>query len=431
MSRAGEIKEWAVCRVCGNDKLTPVLSLGDLCASDFLAPGEEHLARAYPLTLVLCDKGGGGCGLLQLKHTVSPETLYRNYWYRSGMNTSMTRELHGIARKAESLLDLRERDFVLDIAANDGTLLRGYHTSGIRLTGFEPAKNLAEYNAVGTDRIIPEFFDAKLWEDEFGGQKVKVITAIAMFYDLENPNQFVADAAKILDDEGIFIIQMSYLPLMLSQNAFDNILHEHLEYYSLLALESLLARHGLEAFDVELNDVNGGSFRIYIRHKGKGKTIRVSEGAYERLQNLRNEEEQSGLHTKTIYDEFVARVHNTKDKVVDFIKREKENGKTTYVYGASTKGNTLLQFFNLNHTLITAAAERNPDKWGKKTVATNIPIISEEEARTAMPDYFLVLPWHFLGEFKEREIDFLRRGGKFIVPLPIPHLHDGEKEIYL
>jgi hypothetical protein len=406
------------CRVCGFNDLSPIISLGELYVSDFLGSEEGDRAKKAPLELILCEESKGGCGLLQLKHTVSHEALYRNYWYRSGMNKTMTDELNGIAAKVESLLDLKEGDFVLDIGANDGTLLRGYKVKGISLTGFEPAKNLVAWNSEGTTKIIQDFFNLESWQKEFGNTKAKSITAIAMFYDLDDPNKFVADVAGCLDDNGVFIIQMSYLPLMLSQNAFDNICHEHLKYYSLLSLENLLKRHNLEVFDVELNDINGGSFRIYIKHKNGGANIKISEGANKRIDYLRNYEKEIGLNNRKIYDEFVKRVYDIKDKISNFIKDEIKQGKKVYIYGASTKGNTLLQFFNLDNNLISAAAERNPDKWGKKTVGTNIPIISEAQARADKPDYFLVLPWHFLKEFKERESEYLKNGGKFIVPLP-------------
>ncbi len=414
------------CRVCGHSSLTSVLSFGEMHVSDFITPEEAGRARAYPLELVLCNEESGGCGLLQLRHTVSQETLYRNYWYRSGTNQTMTKELEGIARTAERLVGLASGDYVLDIAANDGTLLRGYATAGIHRAGFEPARNLARYNSVGTKKIIQEFFGYPAWEREFGAAKAKIVTAIAMFYDLEDPNQFVADVAKLLDPNGVFIIQMSYLPLMLSQNAFDNVVHEHLEYYSLRSLEHLLARHRLEAFDVELNDVNGGSFRVYIRHHGKGSGIHAHEGATERMRELRARESALGLGERATYEAFSARVNDTKQKVRRFIESEVAQGKKIYVYGASTKGNTLLQFFGLHHPLILAAAERNADKWGKRTVGTMIPIISEAQARAEEPDYFLILPWHFLTEFKAREADFLRRGGKFIVPLPEFKIIDAE-----
>lgn len=407
------------CRVCGREPLLPILSLGDLYVSDFLDPHQDDAAAPkFPLELVLCNESQGGCGLLQLKHTVPHESLYRNYWYRSGMNQTMTDELVSIAKKVESLVVLNDGDYVIDIGANDGTLLRGFSKPGVKLTGFEPARNLAEYNKVGTTHIFEDFFNYQAWQKLFGDKKAKSITAIAMFYDLEDPNAFVSDVAKCLDQEGSFVIQMSYLPLMLSEVAFDNICHEHLEYYSLLSLENLLKRHGLEVFDVELNDVNGGSFRTYIRHQGQGLSINVDPKASERVSKIRKDEESLGLQDRAIYDDFVKKVMDLKNHLTAFISDESAKGKKIYAYGASTKGNTLLQFFNLDSKLITAAADRNPAKWGKKTIGTQIPIVSEAQARSEKPDYFLILPWHFIKEFKNREKEFFLSGGKFIVPLP-------------
>ncbi|MDP1689115.1 MAG: class I SAM-dependent methyltransferase [bacterium] len=406
------------CRVCGSKKLTAIFSLGDLYVSDFLDNSDMDSAQKAPLELVLCSANEGGCGLLQLKHTVSNEVMYRQYWYLSGTNKTMTNELHDIASTLESMVNLKEGDYVIDVGANDGTLLRGYKAKGVKLTGFEPAKNLEKHNSVGTTKIINDFFNFLAWQKEFGNVKAKVITAIAMFYDLNDPNIFVGDVVKCLDSDGVFIIQMSYLPSMLSTNELGNICHEHLEYYSLLSLENLLNRHNLEVFDVELNDINGGSFRAYIRHCGFGKNINVKNNAEGRVKALRESEARLGLADRKVYDEFVMRVNNIRDKVVSLIKDEVIKGKKVYVYGASTKGNTLLQYFNLDKSLITAAAERNPAKWGKKTVGTNIDIISEDKAREDNPDYFLVLPWHFLNEFREREATYLKNGGKFIVPMP-------------
>ncbi len=406
------------CRVCGNSELTSVFSLGELHVSDFLSEGEGERAFKAPLELVLCEEAKGGCGLVQLRHTVSHEAMYRNYWYRSGMNQTMTDALHGIARRAESLARLAPGDFVLDIGANDGTLLRAYAVPGLNRIGFEPARNLGPYNSEGTTKVLEDFFNYEAWEKEFSGKKAKVITAIAMFYDLEDPNRFVSDIGKCLDQEGVFIIQMSYLPLMLTTNELGNICHEHVEYYSLSSLENLLSRHGLEVFDAELNDINGGSFRTYIRHKGKGRNLAIPVEAGTRVAALREYEKSLGLGDRGIYKDFADRVNGIKEKLLSFLRREVGAGKKVYVYGASTKGNTVLQYFGIDQNMIPAAAERNKDKWGKRTVGTRIPIISEEQARRDKPDYFLVLPWHFLREFRARESDFLASGGKFIVPFP-------------
>jgi hypothetical protein len=372
----------------------------------------------YPLTLLLCDEKQGGCGLLQLQHTVPNEVMYRNYWYVSGTNKTMTDELHGIVKAAKRFVELAAGDHVLDIGANDGTLLRGYATDPVIKVGFEPARNLIPVTKLSADTVINDFFNYDAWHKQFSGKKAKIVTAIAMFYDLEDPNAFVRDVAKILHEDGIFVIQMSYLPLMLSQNAFDNICHEHLEYYSLRSLEHLLKRNKLAVCDVELNDVNGGSFRIYIKHEGGGKHLHIPNGAKERIAALHAEEKKLELSERKAYDAFAKRVEELKTKTVQFVKDAKKRGEKVYVYGASTKGNTLLQYYGLDREHVPFAAERNPQKWGKKTVGSRVPIISEEQARADKPHYFLVLPWHFLPEFKEREKEFFARGGKFIVPLP-------------
>ncbi|MFH1575560.1 MAG: class I SAM-dependent methyltransferase [Candidatus Nealsonbacteria bacterium] len=401
-----KIKIVNACRSCGAKKLVPIFSLGKLYISNFIDSPKTITAKT-PLELVLCRK----CSLLQLKHTVSPEQLYYNYWYFSGINKSMKDELADIAMKAAQLADLAPGEFVLDVGSNDSTLLLSYIKKNLKLIGFEPAKNLMSRARTGNVKIINEFFNYDAWTKKFGKAKAKIITAIAMFYDLDDPNKFIADIVKCLDKKGVFIIQMSYLPLMLQQNAFDNICQEHLEYYSLTSLENLLKRHGLEIFDVILNDVNGGSFRIYIQHKG-------SRSISSRVLRLKNSEKKLNLFDKKVYDDFALRVNSLKERLRNFIKNEVEKGKKVYIYGASTKGNTLLQFYNLDYRLIGAAADRNPIKWGKKTVGTKIPIIAEKQARAERPDYFLILPWHFLKEFVQREQDFLRSGGKFIVPLP-------------
>lgn len=406
------------CRVCGQKNLTPILSLGDLYVSDFLEPKEKGGIKA-PLELVLCNAKDGGCGLLQLKHTVSGEALYRHYWYLSGINKTMADELNGIANKATEIANLKAGDYVIDIGANDGTLLRGYNVDGLKTVGFEPAQNLEEYNSVGITKTIVDFFSHSSWVKEFGEAKAKAITAIAMFYDLDDPNTFISDIIKCLDDEGVLIIQMMYLPSFIERNAFDGICHEHLEYYSLFSLENLLKKHGLEVFDIETREeINEGSLRIYIRKIGHGTSLNILPGTKERVLELREKEDNLGLGDKKIYEDLVKRVLEAKERSVSFIKQEVALGKKIHGYAASTKGNTTLQFYGLTSGLIEAIADRNSQKWGKLTIGSRIPIISEEESRAEKPDYYFILAWHFLSEFTEREKEFFEKGGKFIIPMP-------------
>ena len=406
------------CRVC-NGLLEAILSLGEQYVSDFLDPLQSDGIKA-PLELVLCQN----CRLLQLKHTVPADAMYKTYWYRSGTNQTMRTALADIANKAEQLIHLQAGEAVLDIGCNDGTLLSSYQTPGTHKIGCDPAENLAGCSRKVADSMLVEFFAADTFFREPGLENVRprIVTSIAMFYDLEEPHKFVADIKRVMHPDGLWIVQMSYLPSMLKLNDFGNICHEHLEYYSLHSFEYLLNLHDFDLVDVELNDVNGGSFRAYIRNRTADKGSFGDEGyrraANERIDGLREEEIKLKLHKVEPYREFAARVEGVKLNICRFVKENVEQKKKVYVYGASTKGNTMLQYFGLDHSLIGAAAEKNPDKWGKVTVGTRIPIVSEEEARAARPDYFLVLPWHFVEEFKAREKDYLSSTGRFIVPLP-------------
>ena len=399
------------CRSCGSTNLTNILSLGLQYPSNFIELNSISDKREQiPLELIFCEKKD--CGLLQLKHTASRESLYKKYWFRSGLNEKMVEALKDITKSVEKRISLSENDIVLDIGCNDGTLLRSYQ-SKVRLVGFEPASNLVDEAKEGTELIINNFFSFYEFVQHFPNERIKVITSIAMFYDLEDPNSFVSDIVNCLDRDGIWVIQMAYLIPMLELNAFDNIVHEHLEYWSLKSLKRLLEEHDLEIFDVELNDVYGGSFRIFVKTK-KNDKINIQNSVDEFLKK----EDEFGLEKKETYLNFANRVNSLKNKLNDFIKKEISNGKLIYAYGASTKGNTLLQFYNLNNKLISKAADRDSKKFGKMTVGSNIPVISEEQARDEKPDYFLVLPWHLVDFFKERENEFLNNGGKFIVPLP-------------
>jgi SAM-dependent methyltransferase len=412
------MKTWTSCRVCGGS-LDPILSLGDQYVSTFLSPEQPDGPKA-PLELVLCQQ----CRLLQLRHTVSGDIMYQNYWYRSGTNQTMRNALADISGTAEKLASLKPGDSVLDIGCNDGTLLGSYTVPGLYRIGFDPAQNLAVFSRKIADKVLVGFFDAATFsaDPELRNFRPKVVTSIAMFYDLEDPNKFVSDIKTIMHLDGVWIMQMSYLPLMLKQNDFGNICHEHLEYYSLQSLEHLLHRHGFSIVDAQLNDVNGGSIRVFIRNREAEPSAfgdsDYRKQAVDRLSKLHASEAELGLDHTTPYREFAERVEGIKRQVCDFIQGQVERKKKVFVYGASTKGNTMLQYFGLDHSVIDAAAERNPDKWGMLTVGTRIPIISEAEARAAKPDYFLVLPWHFIEEFKAREQDYLSSTGKFIVPLP-------------
>ena len=404
------------CRICGNPDLIPILNLGVQALSGRFPSENEPDPPKAPLELVKCNdtKSSDYCGLLQLKHSVSPEELYLyKYGYRSGINQTMQLHLKGTVQRVEEIVDLRAGDVVIDIGSNDATLLKYYKTQGLRRIGIDPTgEQFLEYYTEDIE-LISDFFNLSNYSSATSDKQAKVITSIAMFYDLPAPTSFVEDIKKVLHPDGIWVLEQSYMPTMLKMNSFDTVCHEHLEYYSLMQIDWMLRRSDLRIFDVEFNDINGGSFRIYACHNDS-----VFQSNQKKINQVFSNEENLKLDSELPYKEFKERVLRIKDDLYNFLTTEKAKGKSIYIYGASTKGNVLLQFCNIDHTLITAAADRNPEKWGCRTPITNIPIISEEEARKAKPDYFLVLPWHFRQEFIKREADFLASGGKFIFPLP-------------
>lgn len=398
------------CRVCNSPKLSPLFSLGTQFLNDF--PTKENIStgRKAPLEMIFCEN----CTLVQLKHTAPQELLYsRFYWYKSGVTETMKKALKEIAEIAEKRFNLKPGDVILDIGSNDGTLLRQFTVPNLITVGIEPATNLAEEGKQGITHFINDFwiYD-KYWQAV--GKKAKIITALGMFYDMEDPNQFIADAAKALTEEGVFIAQLMCLKNMLDGNDVGNICHEHLEYYSFSSLEYLFGKNGLDIFDIEINDVNGGSYRLYA--KKKGAVINVPKGAAERIAKIKFDEKD--YRNQQVYLNFFQRLEQNKQKCLDFIKQETAKGKKVWIYGASTKGNVILQYYGLDHTLIKAASERSPWKFERYTVGTGIPILPEEEARKAQPDYFLVLPYAFFKEMYTRETEWRQKGGKWIVPLP-------------
>ncbi len=398
------------CRICDSTLLKPLYSIGEQYINNFIRKDEIKKCIKAPLEMVICDN----CTLLQLKHTAPQELLYaRYYWYKSGVTVTMNKALRDITSKVEIMFDLKEGDVVLDIGSNDGTLLRSYSVPGLITIGVEPADNLLEEGKQGLTYHIHDFWNHDVYE-KIVQKKAKIITAIGMFYDMEDPNQFIADVEKVLCDDGVFISQLMCLKNMLDSNDVGNICHEHLEYYSFKSLEYLFNRNSLQIFDVEINNVNGGSYRVYA--KKMGAIVQENKGAFKRVQLVRDSE--NGLDSKKVHINFFNRLEENKRKCTDFIKKEIAKGKTVWVYGASTKGNVILQYYGLDHTLIEAASERSPWKWGKYTVGTMIPCVPEDEARKAQPDYFLVLPYAFLDEFYEREKEWRKKGGKFLVPLP-------------
>ena len=399
-----DVKEIKSCRACGSTRLETVLDLGNLCVSDFIGPCQTEDEDRAPLELMVCDD----CSLVQLRHTVDRDRLYRDYWYHSGTNESMVAALRDVAEDACRRVELTPGDAALDIGANDGTMLRMF-PKGIRRIGFEPSDIFSKglsWMRTG-DTWCPTYFppNEEWLMESICPSKPRIITSIAMFYDVDDPNAFVEAIKNWLHPDGVWVVQFQDLHAMLACNGFDNICHEHLTYWGQYALYDLVARHGLRVVDVSHNRTNGGSVRYIVKHDQwdppRPEPKHSTQFGYQ-LRNFRREAERLKEATLLMLTEW------------------KAQGKTVYGYGASTKGNTLLQYYGIGPELLPAIADRNPDKWGRLTVGTHIPIISEEEMRERRPDYLFALPWHFIDSFTKRE------NATFIVPLPSLHLARGD-----
>lgn len=411
------------CRICGSRALTPVISLGDqLLASAFVLDGEpaDLPSRKVPLDLIRCDPrlDENACGLVQLRHSYPKELIYGNYWYMSGINQTMQDALTEITQRTKQFVILRAGDIILDIGCNDGTMLRAFDVAGADLIGFDPAKNLALPDEPFL-RVVDFFSEQSFRQVRKANARAKVITSIAMFYDLDDPAAFVRDVAAVLDPEGIWIMQVADLPGMLLTNMYDNICHEHLLYLHLAPIERMLTEAGLQLVDIEMNSVNGSSYRLFVRHRNGPEP--TAEG-YARLQSRRVAEFNMKLDESEPYDRFREAVVSNRHSLHYLLQFLKKESKLVIGYGASTKGNVILQYCDIGTDLLPYLADRNQRKHGARTFGTNIPIISEEQARSMTPDYFLVLPYHFLPEMLDREKAFIARGGRFIVPVPTVQL---------
>jgi hypothetical protein len=397
------------CRIGDSPNLINVLSLGEQYLTGVFPKTKDEKITKGPLDLVWCPDSG----LLQLKQSFSLSEMYGdNYGYRSGLNSSMVRHLNQKIRSLEKFASLTANDIVIDIGSNDATSLKAY-TAPVTRVGIDPTG--LKFKSHYTDGIdlIPDFFYADIFKKRFPNKQAKVVTSIAMFYDLENPIAFVNDIESILSPDGIWHFEQSYMPSMLRTNSYDTICHEHLEFYSFHVVNNLLQACGMRVVDVQMNSVNGGSFAV---------TACKSKAHYKSntpiIEWMLKQEDDMALDTPRPYRDFEERVFRHKKNLIGIIEALVNDGKKVFGYGASTKGNVLLQFCGITSKHLPYIAEVNEQKFGCYTPGTNIPIISESEAKAMKPDYFLVLPWHFKHSILEREKEFSERGGKFLFPLP-------------
>ena len=398
------------CRVASSDHLIPVLNLGQQVLTGVFPKSAQEVVTRGPLELVWCPTSG----LIQLNHTYNPEEMYgANYGYRSGLNQSMVEHLTSKVLYLQRLVALQHGDIVLDIGSNDGTTLKAYTVSGINRIGIDPTGSKFQQYYTSDIKLVPDFFSAKAYRSIFS-KSAKIITSIAMLYDLDSPVDFARQISEVLATDGIWHFEQSYMPSMLRMNSYDTICHEHIEYYSLGVIQKILEQVDLQIVDVVTNAVNGGSFAVTATHRSC-KTIKPNRPV---IDWLLQQEDRMGLATPAPYREFEDRVFRHRDDLTRLIRALNDDGKKVLGYGASTKGNVTLQFCGFTAKDIPAIADVNPDKFGCVTPGSHIPIISERDAKAMNPDYFLVLPWHFKDGILRREKEYLSRGGKFIFPFP-------------
>ena len=402
-------KELQTCRISPSKSLIPVLDLGVQALTGIFPKSADEDVPLAPLEMVWCPDSG----LVQLKHSVDPTEMYgENYGYRSGLNPTMVQHLERKAKWLEDSFPLEESDVVLDIGSNDGTLLNSYRTENLARIGFDPvAKKYLHLYDHGV-QVVTDFFSQPALA-AISSAKAKIITSIAMVYDLEDPVGFMAEIAGSLDVVGVWHFEQSYLPAMLRTNSYDTICHEHLEYYSLSVIQSLLAVNGMKLLDVQTNSINGGSFAVTAALEESPHPVNTPV-----IEWLLRQEENLGLTTAKPYDLFRDRVFQHREDLRSLVSGLNRAGKKVVAYGASTKGNVLLQFCGFGPDDIACVAEVNPEKFGSFTPGSGIPIVSEDEVRKMNPDYMLVLPWHFRDFIVQKESGFLERGGRLIFPLP-------------
>jgi NDP-4-keto-2,6-dideoxyhexose 3-C-methyltransferase len=400
------------CRICGNTELIPVVDLGEQYLTGvFPRENSASTLTKGPLHLVKCHGGNEACGLLQLEHSYQPGELYgENYGYRSGLNSSMVRHLHEKVEGIRRIVNLQPGDLVVDIGSNDGTTLSAY-PENLLLAGIDPTGEKFRRYYGPHLHLIPDFFSANVLVRAFPGRRAKVVTSFSMFYDLESPSDFVREVASILDPvEGVWVFEQSYMPLMIERNAYDTICHEHLEYYGLKQILWLTERAGLKIVDVELNDVNGGSFSVTVAHRAsrhadsRGRVARILES-----------EEKAGFSALASYQDFFKRIEQSRIDLQEFIAQVHQEGRRLCGLGASTKGNVILQYCGFDSSDVESIGEVNSDKFGALTPGTWIPIVDEVNVLAGSPDFLLVLPWHFRDSFLGNPA---LRGRKLVFPLP-------------
>ena len=404
------MKKISYCRNCKNDKFEKLFSLGNLSYTGKFPKQQKTNIKKETITLIMCNK----CKLVQLDRNFNPKYLYgKDYGYRSGINKTMTEHLTQTTKELSKTVNLKKEDWVLDIASNDGTLINSYKQKGLNKIGLDPIadkyKKFYEKNSI----IINDFFSKEALTRKNINKKFRIITALSVFYDLKDPNAFLNDVKILLKNDGIFLLEFADLLSIVKYKLFDTICHEHLEYYSAKVVIKMLKKNNLKLLNIKKNNINGGSVRFYISCKNSKYKINNRN-----IKNYLLEENEFMIDKKIAFTKLFGNIMDLKINLNKKLTKLNKNGKKIHGYGASTKGNVLLQYFKIDNKILKCIADRNPEKDGLYTPGTKVKILTEEKSRKLKPDYYLVLPWHFKKEILAREKDMRKKGVKFIFPLP-------------
>lgn len=404
------------CRICKNKKLQKIISLGKTPpANSFLTKKqiEKHNEEFFPLGINLCPM----CRQLQLSHVVSPDILFKDYVYVSSTSPVFIKHFENYARDVWEKVNLKKNDLVIDIGSNDGILLKPFKKLGAKVLGIDPAENIAKEATRNGIETLPKYFNQDIIENvikKYG--PAKIITANNVFAHINDIDEVILAAKKILDDDGVFVIEAPYLVVFIQNNLFDTIYHEHLSYFSVKPLQIFFKRHGMRIFAVEETESHGGSIRVFVCKEDSKHKLQSS------VNKLLSKESAAGLDDLKTYRSFASRIKKNKLTLKKILGKLKKQNKKIVGFGASAKGNTLLNYFKIGHETLDYIVDDSTYKQGLFTPGTHIPVVKATKILEDQPDYVFILAWNFANPIMEKLSEYKKRGGKFIIPVPTPQV---------
>lgn len=410
----------STCRVCAGNNLHCFLDLGlTPLANSFLSAESEFACELrFPLRVYYCED----CTLVQLSDVIDQDVLFRNYIYVTGTSDTIKAHNRSYAQTVTDMLKLTQDDLVIEIASNDGSLLKFFQSHGVKVLGVEPAENicqLANQSGIPTENIFFDSDTAKILLERFG--KARVVIGNNVLAHVNDPVNFLRGFRQLLTKDGLVIVEVPYLRDLVENLEYDTIYHEHLCYFSIAALRYLFSEADLSIIKIDRVEVHGGSLRIFA-----GLPETFGSHAQEVLVLIELERAQ-GMHELEHYKEFADSVRSNRQKMQRLLTNLKDQGYTIAAYGAPAKGNTLLNFCNITADAVSFTVDKNPMKIGKYTPGMHLPVLPVQALLDQQPDYALILAWNFADEIIKQQATYLERGGQFILPLPIPRIISGKK----